>query len=106
MRLLKSSALVLTAVVAASMLLVAPLVACGPSHQSAEEAAFQKELPDATPVQIGVLTEKQRIHSKLYTDYQLMRRGQGSIIDMVADQAKGKIIGTTVLPGLGPLLNI
>ena len=75
-------------------------------HQSAEEAAFQKELPDATPVQIGVLTEKQRIHSKLYTDYQLMRRGQGSIIDMVADQAKGKIIGTTVLPGLGPLLNI
>src|SRR5215212_11908766 len=55
---------------------------------AAEEREYQAEIVDATPVQLGALSEKQRIHSKLYTHYLKMRGGE-TISKLVA-QAKGK----------------
>ena len=70
----------------------------------AEERKYQVEIVDATPVQFGVLSDKQRVHSKLYTHYQQVRNGR-TIHDLI-EQARGKskIIRTGVFPGLGPRL--
>jgi hypothetical protein len=73
------------------------------SQESAEKQAFRKQLPDATPVERNVLTEKQRIHSRLYQGYQLERAGQGTIDDLIAKNPDKKVVWTTVLPGLGPV---
>src|SRR5215467_9388632 len=99
-----SKAFVAGVVSVVALLIVVVVEASRLPHQSAEEAAFQKELPDATPVQVGVLTERQRIHSKLYDRYLVAGAGQGSISDLVAKQPGSKIVWTTVLPGLGPVL--
>ncbi|MGA9770573.1 MAG: hypothetical protein WBV94_16155 [Blastocatellia bacterium] len=66
----------------------------------AEEKAYQAEIVDAMPVQPGVLTQQQRIHSKLYTHY-LERNGGKTIIGLV-EQAKGRsrIVSTMALVGL------
>ena len=71
---------------------------------AAEEREYQAEIVDATPVQLGALSEKQRIHSKLYTHYLKMRGGE-TISKLVA-QAKGKsrIARTIAFVGLGPVL--
>ena len=71
-------------------------------QESAEEQAFRKESLDATPILHDVLTEKQRIHSKLYPEYQLKRAGQGTIDDLIAKNPDKKVLGTSVCPGLGP----
>src|ERR1051325_9206844 len=60
------------------------------------ERKYQAELVDATPVEPGVLSERQRIHSKLFAHYKRLRGGN-VIGDLVAE-AKGryKIIETGV----------
>lgn len=99
-----SKAFVAGFVAGLALLIVVGVGASRLHHQSAEEAAFQGELPDATPVQIGFLTEQQRIHSKLYAHYLSERKGQGTIRDLASKQSKGQIVFTTTLPAFGPLL--
>lgn len=75
------------------------------AKQRTELAEFQAELGDATPVQLGVLTENERAHSKLYGHYLGLRNYR--TISGLVEQAKGKskIVETGVLIGLGPVLS-
>jgi hypothetical protein len=70
----------------------------------AEEKEYQAEIVDATPVQFGALSEKQRVHSKLYSHYR-ERRGGKTISGLVA-QAKGKsrIVSTIAFVGMQEVL--
>ena len=56
--------------------------------KEADEKQFQAKLADATPVELGILTEKQKLHSKLFAGYQ-QRRGDATISEL-ATRAKGK----------------
>src|SRR5215813_5480952 len=70
----------------------------------AEEKQFQAKLTDATPIQLGVLTEKQKLHSKLFAGYQ-QRRGDATVSELVARaKGKGKFLQIIALVGLEPLL--
>jgi hypothetical protein len=71
-----------------------------------EEKVFQAELPDATPIKVGVLTERQRAHSKLYSQYREMRaQNMDSITELAAhNKGKCKIVQTRTFTPLGPLL--
>jgi hypothetical protein len=72
-------------------------------HQNhAEEKQYRADLADATPAQLGVLTERQRTHSKLYTHYQQMRNGE-TISDLIAN-AKSKNLGIVFNLGLSEVL--
>lgn len=65
-------------------------------------AKYREEVVDATPVQLGVLTDKQRIHSRIYTHYQQVRGGE-SISGLVANaNGKSKIVETIIHPPLMP----
>src|SRR5215213_8241812 len=68
------------------------------------ERKYQAELVDATPVELGALSERQRVHSKLFAHYKRLR-GSDIIGDLVAE-AKGnyKIIETGVGPPLTELI--
>lgn len=66
-----------------------------------EKKKYQAELLDATPVQFRVLTERQRIHSKLYSNYR--QRTKTTMSEFVA-QAKSKMIGIELHVGLDELL--
>ena len=56
-------------------------------EKSAEQIKYEKELPDATPVQSRVLTERQRVHSSRFTFY---RKGGPRMISELAARAKAK----------------
>src|SRR5215471_1379726 len=70
--------------------------------QRKHEADLAAELADSTPVQSGVLTERQRAHSKLFSDYK-QQRGERTI-SFLARNATDGVAGTTVLIGQGQLL--
>jgi hypothetical protein len=70
-------------------------------QQKAEIALFQSEVKDATPVQLGVLTPTQRIHSKLFSLYPGVAQEQTLAEAAASAKAKGKL--TTGL-GLFPHL--
>jgi len=74
------------------------------AKQRSELERFQAELVDATPVQLGVLTETQRIHSKLYSHY--LKLGSNRTISGLVAQATGKskIVETGVLVGMTEVL--
>lgn len=74
------------------------------SAAEAEEKEYQQKIADATPVQFGALSEKQRVHSKLYSHYR-ERRGGKTISGLVA-QAKGKsrIVSTIAFVGMQEVL--
>lgn len=67
----------------------------------AEEKEYQAKIVDATSVQLGALSEKQRVHSKFYTEY-WDRRG-GKTISGLVEQAKGKsrMVKTIAFVGCG-----
>lgn len=67
----------------------------------AEEREYQAKIVDATPVQLGVLTAKQRVHGSLFNEYQ-ERRG-GKTISRLVEQAKGKsrMVKTIAFVGCG-----
>jgi hypothetical protein len=67
-------------VVGLALMVVVGVGASRQKQKSVEEAEFQAELKGATPVQVGVLTERQRMHSKLFSDF---RQGE-TINDLVA----------------------
>jgi uncharacterized membrane-anchored protein YhcB (DUF1043 family) len=69
-----------------------------------EAELYKKEVIDATPVQRGVSTERQRSHSKLYTEY-LTLRSNRTISDLV-NEARGKtrFVGTDAAIGMGPAI--
>jgi hypothetical protein len=73
-------------------------------NADAEEKEYQAKIADATPVQFGVLTAKQSVHSKFYSHY-LEGRGGKTISGLVA-QAKGrsKIASTIAFVGHGEVL--
>jgi hypothetical protein len=54
------------------------------------QGEFQAELEGATPVQVGALTERQRIHSKLYSDF---RQDDGqTIVQLIAAYKERKVV--------------
>lgn len=77
------------------------------THQEkerAEQAEYNRELAEATPVEVGVLSASQRIHSSLYTAYK--ERNNNTTIGQLLDAARrtGKIVKLDFLVGLGPLM--
>jgi hypothetical protein len=72
------------------------------AKQRAELAAYQAELVDARHVQVGVLSETQRVHSRLFAHYRQLYNGR--TISEAIEQAKGhtRILGLNVGLGLGP----
>jgi hypothetical protein len=62
---------------------------------------FEKEVVDATPTQLGVLTVRQQSHSKLYSVYK--ERIRRKISDFIA-HPEGKVLGVGLGVGLGPRL--
>lgn len=73
-------------------------------RERVELAEYQAELADATPVEVGVLSANQRIHSSLYTDYK--QRNGNATIDELLDLARSstKIVKLNFFVGLGPLM--
>jgi hypothetical protein len=73
--------------------------------KEADEKQFQVKLADATPVELGVLTEKQKLHSKLFAGYQQRRRD--ATISELATRAKGKgkFLQIIAYVGLEPVLS-
>ncbi|MFP5261797.1 MAG: hypothetical protein ACLGJB_07815 [Blastocatellia bacterium] len=70
----------------------------------AEEKEYQSKLLDATPVQVGVLSHRERIHSKLYSDYR-SRRGGNTISGLVAQgRDKSRIVRTIAFVGMEEVL--
>jgi hypothetical protein len=60
------------------------------------EREYQAELVEATHVELGALSERQRVHSKLFAHYKQIRGGE-TIGGLVAEvKGKYKIIGTGV----------
>ena len=70
-----------------ALLLIINTGALRPRQKSAEQIKYEKELPDATPVQSKVLTERQRVHSNRFTFY---RKGGPRTISELAARAKAK----------------
>jgi hypothetical protein len=71
-------------------------------QQNTEGRSYQAELLDATPVQRGLLTEKQRRHSKLYNFYK-ERNNRAKISDLV-EQVNRDVVQIDFYVPLLPLL--
>jgi hypothetical protein len=71
------------------------------TEEQRELRLFQKEVVDATPTQLGVLTARQQSHSKLYSIYK--ERIRRKISDFIA-HPEGRVIGVGLGVGLGPKL--
>ena len=67
-------------------------------QKKVEEQKYQAEIADATPVQIGVLTEKQRLHSKLHNGAG-MKVGGKTISEWMASYRGEKIVLVTDIMG-------
>lgn len=76
----------------------------GQEKDRAERVEYQAELADATPVEVGVLSARQRIHSDLYTEYK--RQNDSKSMGEFFDSAKSstKIIKIDFLVGLSPFM--
>src|SRR6266404_107327 len=77
----------------------------GRKDQERREAEkYQAELADATPVEVGLLSASQRIHSSLYTDYK--KRNSNATVDEFLDFARSstKIVKLDFYVGLGFLM--
>ncbi|HEU4387847.1 MAG TPA: hypothetical protein VFV34_08625 [Blastocatellia bacterium] len=87
-----------------ALLITAGVGASRLKQRDKEEQAYRQELVDATPVQLNVLTDKQRVHGRLYSHYAQVRAGR-SISGLVGD-AKGqvRIVETMVFIGSSPEL--
>lgn len=75
-------------------------------HRDIETEKYQTEVVDATPVQLGKLTAKQRMHTKLYSHYRELTNNlpfDRTISETVA-HAKSKVIERSVLIGPSELL--
>src|SRR3954451_4011264 len=67
-------------------------------QKDAEQAKYQAEIVDATPVQLGILTQKQRFHSRLHNGAG-MRVGGKSISEWIASYSGQKIFLETDILG-------
>ncbi|HKP12753.1 MAG TPA: hypothetical protein VJZ91_11600 [Blastocatellia bacterium] len=79
-------------------------VALNARLKEADERQYQIEITDATPLQSGLLSERQRIHSRVFAYYKQMREGLPDyqrISDFFA-KPKGKVMGTVITVGLSP----
>src|SRR5262249_42790812 len=68
------------------LLIVAGVGASRLKQRDKEEEAFRQELVDATSVRFGVLTETQRAHSKIHSQYAVLRGNR--TINLLVDEAK------------------
>jgi hypothetical protein len=68
--------------------------------QRADVAEYAAELPGATPVQLGVLTAKQRTHSKLYAHYLDLTKTFTASKSIA--EAKSKVVVIDISLGMGP----
>lgn len=66
-----------------------------------ERRLFAKEVVDATPAQLGVLTDRQQSHSRLYGRYK--ERNKQKISEFLA-HPQGKVLAIDFGIGLGPRL--
>lgn len=104
-----SKSFILGLIVGAGLLIVAGVGASRLQDKNtrlkeADEKQFQEKLADATPVKLGVLTEKQKLHSKLFAGYQ-QRRGDASISELATRaKGKGKFLQIIAFVGLEPVL--
>jgi hypothetical protein len=64
-----------------------------------ERAEYQAELADATPVQVGVLSASQRIHSELYTNYKERNNNTQSAICWMSLEAQGRLLNSIFWSG-------
>jgi len=96
--------------VAGLALLVVAGVGASRLHQRDEQqaklqseiAVYKAELVDATPVQLGELTDRQRIHSKLYAHY--LELTKNFPVSRSIAKAESKVVRIEVHVGLGPAL--
>ena len=68
------------------------------AKRDAEKREYEAELVDATPIERGVLTEKQRVHSALYSYAELNRFSISSLVNRL--QNEGKFFHVEALPPL------
>lgn len=67
-----------------------------------EQELFKIEVVDATPIQLGILTPQQKIHSNLYSHYRQLRdmaTEYKNISDLFTNP-KGKVMETVITVGL------
>jgi len=77
-------------VVGFALMVVVGVGASRQKQKSVEDSEFQAELEGATPVQVGVLTERQRMHSKLFSDF---RQGDSqTIVELIAAYKEQKTV--------------
>lgn len=85
-------------IVGLALLVVAGVLGYQSRQNELEEREYRAELADATPVELGVLTESQRAHGRLFSQYRQIR-GE-TILDSIA-QAKGKTKVLTIVIFIG-----
>lgn len=108
-------AFILGLVVGSALLLISGVGASRPQRQTAEQKQrqadiekqqreqrlYEAELPDATPVERGVVTERQHRHSQLYIGYRQLTENLSrnkSITELAA--SNGKVVERRISPGL------
>jgi hypothetical protein len=98
-------AYVLGVVTGLALLIVAGVAGFQLQKKDVEDEGYRAELVDASPVQSGAFTERQRVHSKQFAYYQHGRNFE-TINETVA-KAKGqtKIVELEALLGLGEVRN-
>jgi hypothetical protein len=93
---------VVTWLLAGLALVVVGVVGASRLKQEEPEQHYRAELVDATPVQQGQMTDKQRIHGRLYSNYN--RRMFKPISEFVAQgntaKRKDRILGVDLLIGM------
>lgn len=73
-------------------------------RQRVELAEYQAELADATPVEVGILSATQRIHSDLYKHYKTANDDKTISEFLDAAKRSTKIVKLDSLVGVGPLM--
>ena len=93
------TALLLVAALSVSIV-AAAITLTGAQNDRAPNAQSSKKVDDATPIQEGVLTEKQKAHSKLFKRYEGVTRGR-KLRDLVAESGDVEVVkelGTVLVP--------
>lgn len=68
-----------------------------------EEKRYEAEIVDVTPVHLNSLTDKERIHSKVFPYYRELRGERTISLLLVQAKGKSKVVETGVLIGDEPL---
>jgi hypothetical protein len=101
-------AYVLGFIVGLALLIVAGVAGFQSDKKSSEERKYQRELQifneeivDATPAQLGVTNERQRMHSRIFSTYRNLNSER--ISDLLAS-TEGKVVGKEFYIGLSEVI--